>query len=44
MYKRQVQADQVLITTGSQQGLDLVGKVLIDPGSRVAVELSLIHI
>jgi len=31
-------ADQVLITTGSQQGLDLVGKVLIDPGSVVAVE------
>ncbi|WP_425257193.1 PLP-dependent aminotransferase family protein [Rubrivivax sp. RP6-9] len=34
----QVDADQVLITTGSQQGLDLVGKVLIDPGSTVAVE------
>jgi 2-aminoadipate transaminase len=33
-----VDADQVLITTGSQQGLDLVGKVLVDPGSRVAVE------
>ncbi|HEY6135991.1 MAG TPA: PLP-dependent aminotransferase family protein [Rubrivivax sp.] len=33
-----VDADQVLITTGSQQGLDLVGKVLIDPSSRVAVE------
>ncbi|MBX3645500.1 MAG: PLP-dependent aminotransferase family protein [Rubrivivax sp.] len=33
-----VRADQVLITTGSQQGLDLVGKVLIDAGSRVAVE------
>jgi 2-aminoadipate transaminase len=33
-----VDADQVLITTGSQQGLDLVGKVLIDAGSRVAVE------
>ena len=33
-----VGADQVLITTGSQQGLDLVGKVVIDPGSRVAVE------
>ena len=32
------EADQVLITTGSQQGLDLVGKVLIDPGSGVAVE------
>ena len=31
-------AGQVLITTGSQQGLDLVGKVLIDPGSGVAVE------
>ncbi len=29
---------QVLITNGSQQGLDLVGKVLIDAGSRVAVE------
>jgi 2-aminoadipate transaminase len=33
-----VEAAQVLITTGSQQGLDLVGKVLIDPGSVVAVE------
>ncbi len=29
---------QVLLTTGSQQGLDLVGKVLIDPGSRLLVE------
>ena len=34
----QVDASKVLITTGSQQGLDLVGKVLIDPGSQVAVE------
>jgi 2-aminoadipate transaminase len=33
-----VHASQVLITTGSQQGLDLVGKVLIDAGSGVAVE------
>ncbi len=33
-----VDASQVLITTGSQQGLDLVGKVMVDPGSRVAVE------
>jgi 2-aminoadipate transaminase len=33
-----VDAEQVLITTGSQQGLDLVGKVLIDAGSGVAVE------
>ena len=33
-----VDPEQVLITTGSQQGLDLVGKVLIDAGSRIAVE------
>jgi 2-aminoadipate transaminase len=29
---------QVLLTTGSQQGLDLAAKVLIDEGSRVLVE------
>ena len=29
---------RVLIITGSQQGLDLVAKVLIDPGGRVLVE------
>jgi 2-aminoadipate transaminase len=34
----QVDPEQVLITTGSQQGLDLVAKVLIDSGSRVLVE------
>jgi 2-aminoadipate transaminase len=34
----QVDAAQVLITTGSQQGLDLVGKLLIDAGASVAVE------
>ena len=28
----------VLITTGSQQGLDLAAKVLIDPGSNILVE------
>lgn len=33
-----VSPDQILITTGSQQGLDLVAKVLIDEGSRVLVE------
>ena len=33
-----VEPSQVLITTGSQQGLDLVGKVLIDAGSKIAVE------
>ena len=30
--------NQVLITTGSQQGLDLVGKVMLDAGAPVAVE------
>ncbi|ACB35793.1 putative transcriptional regulator, GntR family [Leptothrix cholodnii SP-6] len=34
----QVGADQVLITTGSQQGLDLVAKVMVDPAAPVAVE------
>ena len=33
-----VDPSQVLITNGSQQGLDLVGKVLIDAGSGVAIE------
>jgi len=30
--------EQVLITSGSQQALDLLGKLLIDPGAPVAVE------
>jgi len=30
--------EQVLITTGSQQGIDLVAKVLLDPGDVVVVE------
>ena len=33
-----VNPDQVLITTGSQQALDLIAKILIDKGSRVLVE------
>jgi 2-aminoadipate transaminase len=33
-----VDPSQVLITTGSQQGLDLVAKVLIDKDSRILVE------
>ncbi|MDR5738851.1 PLP-dependent aminotransferase family protein [Caballeronia sp. LZ016] len=33
-----IRPTQVLITTGSQQALDLLGKVLVDPGSRVLVE------
>lgn len=31
-------ADQVLILSGSQQGIDLVAKLFIDPGTAVAVE------
>lgn len=30
--------DNVLITTGSQQALDLIGKLLINPGDRILVE------
>ncbi|GKQ37954.1 PLP-dependent aminotransferase family protein [Streptomyces sp. A012304] len=30
--------DDVLVTTGTQQALDLIGRVLIEPGDRVAVE------
>ncbi len=31
-------ADEILITHGSQQGIDLVARALLDPGSRVVVE------
>jgi 2-aminoadipate transaminase len=31
-------ADRVLITTGSQQGIDLVGKIFLEPGDAVVVE------
>lgn len=34
----EIHAEQTLITTGSQQGLDLVVRCLIDPGDRVLVE------
>lgn len=39
--KRHIRAtpDELIITTGSQQGLDLVGRMLIDPGDVVLVEL-----
>jgi 2-aminoadipate transaminase len=32
-------AEELIITTGSQQGLDLVGRVMLDPGDVVLVEL-----
>jgi 2-aminoadipate transaminase len=40
MGKRGVRAtpDQVLITNGSQQGIDLIARILLDPGDVVAVE------
>jgi 2-aminoadipate transaminase len=33
-----IAADQLIITSGSQQGLDIIGKLLIDPGDTVLVE------
>lgn len=33
-----VPADEILITNGSQQGLELVAKILIDPGDHVILE------
>lgn len=36
--RHNVAASRVLITTGSQQALDLIGKVFIDPSSKVLVE------
>ena len=36
--KLQLTTENVLITSGSQQALDLLGKILIDPGDRIVVE------
>ncbi len=33
-----ISSDQLTVTTGSQQALDLLGKTLIDPGDKVIVE------
>ena len=33
-----LRAEQLIVTTGSQQALDLLGKVLINPGDKVIVE------
>jgi 2-aminoadipate transaminase len=35
---RLVEADEIVIVNGSQQGLDLIGKVFLDPGDHVALE------
>ena len=37
-YGIRVKTENVLITSGSQQALDLIGKLLINPGDRVLVE------
>ena len=37
-YGVKAQPENVLITSGSQQALDLIGKLLINPGDRVLVE------
>lgn len=37
-YGIQASAENVLITSGSQQALDLIGKLLINPGDRILVE------
>src|SRR5204863_1842465 len=31
-------ADDVVVTTGAQQGLDLLGKIFVDPGDIIAVD------
>jgi len=37
-YGLNVTPDNILITSGSQQALDLLGKILINPGDRILVE------
>lgn len=37
-YGINITADNVMITSGSQQALDLLGKILINPGDRILVE------
>ena len=37
-YGLHLDADQILITSGSQQGLDLIGKVFVNPYDPVVIE------
>ena len=37
-YGIEVNVENILITTGSQQALDLIGKIFINPGDRILVE------
>lgn len=38
IYGMDISHDEILITNGSQQGLDLIGKVFIDKGDRILME------
>ncbi len=33
-----VDADQIVVTNGSQQGIDLIGRLMLDPGDEIAIE------
>lgn len=37
--KEEINPGNILITTGSQQGLDILGKIFIDPGDTIILEL-----
>jgi 2-aminoadipate transaminase len=37
-YGIEINVENILITTGSQQALDLIGKIFINPGDRILVE------
>ncbi|MEJ2569599.1 MAG: PLP-dependent aminotransferase family protein [Anaerolineales bacterium] len=34
-YMNKIEADNILIVNGSQQGLELIGKIFIDPGTKI---------
>ncbi len=37
-YAMKISPDDIMITTGAQQGLDLIGKIFLNPGDKVLVE------
>jgi 2-aminoadipate transaminase len=37
-YGIEINVDNILVTTGSQQALDLIGKIFINPGDRILIE------
>ncbi len=37
-YHIEINPDNILLTSGSQQALDLIGKILINPGDHILVE------